>query len=235
MSVSGEIDLLERRAQSISGRGYRRHWLIVYAEGLKAKIEQAEFALDELTKIISQIGNTVSATSPNAFLPGNDVYFYSDGFWAFVYSTLDVLAQVLNQALKLGIDEEDVSFGRLNRELEQHPTYAGTAIQKRVHECKVSRPYHWLRKYRNCSIHRRRVYIGREAMAVGTPEYHRASSTGKITVGAYSVGKLTLCDDPYELKMEMKRARTIPEYMHEIKFKVLEHIEKILKATNPVR
>lgn len=235
MSVSEEIDSLKNRAQNIiSPRGYRRDLLIVYAVGLRAKIEQAEFALNQLSNFIEEIGDTVTATAPQAFLPKSEIYFYSDTFWAFLYSSLDVLAQVINKALKLGMDEEDVTFGRLDRELEQHRTYAGTTIQKKVHGCKVSRTYHWLKKYRNCSVHRRRVYIRRQVQ-VGTPEYHRISSTGGIDVGAYNAGLFTLCDDPYMLKPETEKGRTIPDYMRETKAKILEYIEKILKSTEPIR
>jgi len=54
-------------------------------------------------------------------------------------------------------------------------------------------------------------------------------------MGAYSAGPFTLCDDPYTLKPETQRGRTIPSYMRETKAKILEQIEKILKATVPVR
>lgn len=235
MSVSHEIDSLQKRASIISRRGYRKDWLIVYSEGLRAKIQQAEFALNELTNLIDEIGETVSATRPEGLLPRSEIYFYCDTFWAFLYSSLDVLAQVVSQALKLSIDEEDVTFGRLDKKLEKDSSYSGTLIQKKIHECKVSRTYHWLKKYRNCSVHRRRVYIGRPPVQPGTPEYHRTSSTGSIEVGSYSVGQFILCDDPYTLKPEVKKDRTIPNYMRETKVKIFEYMEKILKSTKPVR
>lgn len=235
MSVSDEINSLRTRAEIISKRGSRLHRLIVYAEGLNAKIDQAEFALTQLTSFINDTGYTVTATTPEGFVPSSELYFYGDAFWTFLYSSLDVLAQVVNQALKLDIDEENVTFGRLAIELKQHSSYADTPIYNRVHNCKVSRWYHWLKKYRNCSVHRRRVYIGRQVFDVGTPEYHLASSTETIGVGAFNAGPFTLCDDPYTIKPKTDKRRTIPDYMRQTKEVILDHIVIILKSTYPVR
>ncbi len=225
MSVFEQVDLLMVRAQgNIPQRG-RREKLQIYAEGLKAKVRQTEFALSTLSEYNNQTDAVTTSTSGDEFLIQDKVYFYCDTFWTFLYSSLDVLGQTVNQALKLKLKERKVSFKTIVDHLCQ--TQNGQDVQKRFSQCARSKAFKNLDAYRNCSVHRRQICIEEER--------RRTSMMGGYSTGPGISVERFLCDNPLDMKPRTKQKRKIPDYMMEIRNKVHKQIENIIKAIEPVR
>jgi hypothetical protein len=87
-----------------------------------------------------------------------------------------------------------------------------------------------LDRYRNCSTHRRQIYIEEETKQVkGTAGYESSSTGPVITVVR------TLCDNPLGLNPKTDQKRKIPDYMVKTRKKILRHIEQVLKETKAVK
>ena len=120
MPLFDTVDAFRYSAVGIVNQVRRRQRIELYCEGLKAKARQADYALRELSKLENQTDNTVTPTDPDEPLIQERVEFYCDTFWAFLYSCLDVLGQITNQAIRLGLDEKDVSFKRIANTLQNN-------------------------------------------------------------------------------------------------------------------
>jgi len=228
MSVFDKIDSFVDEARAIIPQETRSRKLKLYAEGLKAKITQVNFALERLSEFDNKTDDTTTSTAQDAFTITDQVHFYSDTFWTFLYSSLDVLGQVVNQAMNLGFDEKNVSFEQVNSKLQGN-RYRQSGIAKKFAECVRSKAYKNVDRYRNCSTHRRQIYIQEEIKTVKGTAGYRTSSTGPIVTVVR-----TLCDDPYALSPKIDQRRKIPEYMEKTRRNILSQIEKILKETKPV-
>lgn len=200
----------------------------LYTEGLKAKVTQVNFALDKLSDFSNISDDTTTSTGQDGITITDKVHFYSDTFWTFLYSSLDVLAQVVNQAMNLGFDEKNVSFDQVHSKLQGNK-YKQSAIAKKFRECVKSNAFKNLDRYRNCSTHRRQIYIEEEVKKVKGTAGYQSSSTGPV------VNVLrTLCDDALVLNPKTDQNRKIPDYMIKTRGKILQHIEQILKEIRPV-
>jgi len=223
VDVLEEIESFKKRSKIIPQKT-RVQKIQLYSEGLKAKMKQAEFALDSIKSFEQQSDQSTSSTANNALSISEKIEFYCDAFWTFLYSSLDVLAQIINQALKLKLDEKHVSFKYVEKILCQK--HSNLKIQKSFTACKKSNPYKNLDDYRNCSIHRRQIYIKEERKTV------RHTAGYKTTTAALEENiQRTLCDNPLQLSPRTKQQRKIPDYMEDSKNKLFAHIAKILKET----
>ena len=229
MTVFDKINSCVDQVNSKIPQKTRKQKLKLYTEGLKAKIIQVNFALDKLSEFNNKTDDTTTSTAQDAFTVTDQVHFYSDTFWTFLYSSLDVLAQVLNQAMNLGFDEKNVSFDQVNSKL-QGSRYKGSAVAKKFTECVKTNAFKNLDRYRNCSTHRRQIYIEEEIKQLkGTAGYQSSSTRPVVTVVR------TLCDDPLVLNPKTNQNRRIPSYMTKTRDKILEHVEQILKETEAVK
>ena len=203
--------------------------LHLYAEGLKAKITQVRFALEKLSDSHNRTLEVLTDTAPEEFSIDETVHFYCDTFWTFLYSTLDVLGQIVNQSLKLGLLEKHVGFKSVHEKL-QGKQYNTTVIAQRVHACIRSLAFRNLDKYRNCSTHRRQIYILAKTTSLrGTSGYHQTSTNPVSTVVR------TICDDPLDMSPKINQGRQIPDYMIKTRGDILSLITLILEATNHVK
>lgn len=226
MAVTDQINSLVQRADSTIKGKTRRQKLRLYAEGLKAKIKQADFALSNLSTYAGRTDEIVTPTDPEEPTIADHVHFYCDSFWTFLYSSLDVLGQIVNQALDLKQREKDVGFKQIAQVVSSNSSVA--ILGKKLSSMIRSRAFKSLDDYRNCSTHRRQIYIEeRKTIVTGTAGYR--SSTGPI-----ETVQRVLCDNPLELNPKTRRNRIIPEYMEQIRDEILSGMEKILKAVNPV-
>jgi hypothetical protein len=219
-----EIENLIEKSKDISSKK-RRDKVFLYSEGLKAKLEQVDYTLTYLEQFENRSDETESTTDENAFSINMQVHFYCDSFWTFLYSSLDVLSQVVNQTMKLELDEKNVSFLSVKGKLGGKQ-YNNTKVFKQYLATCNSYPYKNLEKYRNCSTHRRQIYIEEVLSSVkvkGTPGYSTTAS------GSNSLKRL-LCDDPLTLKPKMTQNRQIPDYMNDTKIKIIKSILGIVKA-----
>ena len=227
MNVLDEIESVKKRSKIIPQKT-RVQKIELYSEGLKAKMKQAQFALDSIKSFAQQSDQATSSTANNDFSISETIGFYCDSFWTFLYSSLDVLAQIINQALKLNLKEKEVSFKFVEKKLCQN--HSNSKIQKRFTACEKSNSFKNLDAYRNCSTHRRQIYIKEETKTVK----HTAGYKTTTAVSVESIERI-LCDNPLELSPRTKQQRKIPDYMEDGKNKLFAHIAKILKDTSPTK
>jgi hypothetical protein len=224
MGLFDSADSFLLRADSVVLQEVRKQKLKLYCEGLKAKARQVDFALSELIAMENQADATVTSTNQDEPSIQCRVEFYCDSFWAFLYSCLDVMAQVLNQSMKLSCDEKLVSFKSVKKHLENHQN--GTAAYKAVDECSKCRAFKNLDRYRNCSTHRRQIYVKEEVKLVRHPAGYQTITTGdNITV------ERILCDNPLDVTPKTAQQRKIPLYLQTTRNQIFAHIEKILDVT----
>lgn len=169
----------------------------LYSTGVKAKLRNAEFALTNLENLYHQENNSIFIPD---FTTLESIHFYIDSFFAFLYSAFDVIAQVINQKLRIGIDENKVSIKKIKGELEQY--HNGTIIQQNISDLIVTNFFKNLERYRNCSTHRRQIYIeSKTTTKSGTPAY---SVSGPLI----EINRL-LCDNPLTLTPTMRQKREL--------------------------
>jgi hypothetical protein len=221
------INALIEKSKTIQSKS-RQAKVKLYCEGLKAKLEQVSFALSSVDSFSNRSDETVSTTEKNAPSIAMQVAFYCDTFWTFLYSSLDVLSQIVNQAMALDLKEKDVSFNQIKNKLGGN-AYQNTEIYKYITECYKLRAFKNLENYRNCSTHRRQIYIEEvcETKSIRrTAGYNPTATTNNTTI----VVTRTLCDDPLTQKPQIKKKRIIPQYMAETQNNIIKAIKEIVKA-----
>jgi hypothetical protein len=224
--VFKQIDGLLARSKEVVSKS-RQEKIKLYSEGLKTKLSQVQYALARLESFNNRTDDMESTTDKDDASITQKVNFYCDTFWTFLYSSLDVLSQIINQALKLGLDEENVKFKSVEGKLQGN-AHKSLSVAKKYSECRNSHCYSNLDKYRNCSIHRRQIFIVETiTKQKTTPGYSTASEITTVT--------RFLCDDPLTVKPKINQNRDIPKYMVDTKEKVIKHIDTILEETQPIK
>ncbi|HOT73344.1 MAG TPA: Cthe_2314 family HEPN domain-containing protein [Anaerohalosphaeraceae bacterium] len=227
VEIIQSIDALIEKSKIIQSKR-RQAKVKLYCEGLKAKLEQVSFALSSVDGFSQRSDETVSTTEKNAPSIAIQVAFYCDAFWTFLYSSLDVLSQIVNQTMALGLKEKDVSFNQIKNKLGGN-AYLNTEIYKKITKCYKSRAFKNLENYRNCSIHRRQIYIEEVCETKNirrTAGYNSTATTNNATI----VVTRTLCDNPLTQKPQIKQKRIIPAYMAETQTNIIKSIKEIVKA-----
>ena len=219
MTVYDEIDSMNARASRAAGQraSCRIH---LYSEGTKAKLKNAQFALSSLKDLTSQT-DAPSASGCPEFQVEEKVHFYVDSFFAFLYSTFDVISHVVNQALRLRIDEDKVSFNQVKKELDR--VRSGSNVQQTFSAISRSDHFKNLDKYRNCSTHRRQIYI--KVRIVTTTETPGYSASGVITTV-----ERVLCDDPLNLRPSLAQNRELLRYCSDMLAKVESSVVRIART-----
>jgi hypothetical protein len=161
---------------------------------VSAKLRQADYALGQIRSLATGEFTTGQSGISTA-LPGTSnedrLHFYVDAFFAFLYSTFDVLGQVVNQAQGLGLKEKDASFKNVRNVLQNN----ASALSKKLVRVAKSRNFKKLEAYRNCSTHRRRIYI--ETTTV-------SGTSGYSLTPTVQLPKHLLADDPLALVLKPK-------------------------------
>ena len=227
MSITNAVGAFKTRALDAIPQLRRKNSLKVYCEGLKAKAAQADFALQQLGDLENQSDATRTSTDPSEPTIQQRVEFYCDSFWAFLYSCLDVLSQIANQALKLGLDERQVSFKKVKSHLEA--TMRGTSQDRAFHSCFRRNAFKNLDRYRNCLLHRRQIYVKTEIHL----EQHSAGYQTTTTRDTETVVRV-LCDNPLDPTSRTTQRRRIPEYLERTRDRVFQDVETVLNAITPV-
>jgi Cthe_2314-like HEPN len=198
MSAHDDLDAMVGRLTSAHTKA-RNRLIRLYALGVKAKLRQAEYAFQRLEELVPQ----AEPVPPADFAVAERVEFYVDSFFAFLYSSLDVLGQVINQAHKLGLDERKVSFNTVETKLKT--AAAGTPLQTRLSKLSGSHLIGNADNYRNCSTHRRQIYIQvKKTEFTGTAAY---DATGPVV----TVTRI-LADNPLDHHPRVDQQREILAY-----------------------
>lgn len=227
MGLFDDIEQVAKCAEEIISQQRRRRRIRIYAEGLKAKLWQAQYALDRAGELAGLSDTSVSSTEPHRPPFDKSCAFYCDSFWTFLDSSLDVLGQFLNQALHFDLDEQHVYFHQAANRIKQESSRFA-ALDQEMKCLKASDAFKNLRKYRNCSTHRRQICI-EERTRRRTPGY--ASSSG----GAPEEVVRILCDNPLALTPSFRQNREIPAYMDKTQSRIHKAICDILATVEPVK
>jgi len=209
LAVNESIDTLLRR---LTRRGLNTATTRLYAEGIKAKLQASRFALDNLRGLEHiesntqvQDGSAVQVTQ-SLLTTDDKVNFYCECLWDFLRSSLDILAQLVNELRSLNMNERYVDYKQIARKLKS--TEEGTPLQQAIGNCLRSTTFRNLEEYRHCSIHRRRVFIETRTHTMsttGTPDYHYAGAN-ITTVERY------LCKNPWDLQPRVDDTRPVAAY-----------------------
>jgi len=210
LTVNESIDKLLRR---LSRKGLNTATVSLYAEGIKAKLQATRFALENLRGLehieetAQAKGGTTSLTAQSLLTIEDKVNFYCECFWHFLRSSLDILAQLINELRSLHISERRVDFKQVAEELKR--TAQGTLLEKAVNNCRKGDAFKNLEEYRHCSMHRRRVFIETRTHTMsttGTRDYYSYAGTSVTTVERY------LCRNPWDLHPKVDDKRPVVGY-----------------------
>jgi hypothetical protein len=190
----------------------------LYSLGVKAKLRHAEFAYERIRDLTFRIESSPDSTLPETFSTQEQTHFYVDAFFAFLYSAFDVVSHVVNAEYKLGLNERKTSFDSINRELSNK--WSGTAIQLLYSKISRKQYFRALDKYRNCSTHRRQIFIQTIRTTVTSTPGYDASTTMQGTQNF-------LCDNPLSRKPKITQKRELIFYCGEMLRRVMDEIENI--------
>ncbi len=229
MDLFEKIDLLVKETEGVGCRESRQARIGLYAEGLKSKLTEAEFAIRKLMEISGQSDKFLTPTQDDAPTIEDQVYFYTDAFFAFIYASLDVMAQFVNQIMKLKLSEDKTDFKKLNNKLQGNQ-HKNKRVAKILKQCLRSHPLQRLDKYRNCVLHRRHIYFNESIAGSKGSAGYAAIATGDVQVVVR-----VLCDNPYDIKPSINYKHGIPDFMIDMQQKITNYISQILDVTEPVR
>ncbi|MBK8947190.1 MAG: hypothetical protein IPM32_18270 [Ignavibacteriae bacterium] len=220
MSFITEINNLITRVNDPSKftDAQRRERVILYANGIESKNKQASFAL----ALINSLSNQTPSNTRDAY--GYDdydkIHFYSDTFWALERSILDVLSQIVNQTENLGLDERSCDFTRVINYIQANHNHS--PLLPLLSTLRNLQEYTQLDEYRNCSMHRRQVYLEYQqtSRAYTTPGYGNAS-------GSVISHEWIVCENPLDVIPAITLRRLITPYCQNI-FDIIENNVKTI-------
>lgn len=185
---------IDRLITNIATTGIDTSKAIVYSEGLKAKLRQAEFALSNLKRLY----NVPEQANTQDYLTIEQQFsFFCDCFWDFLRSSIDIFAQLINEIKLLNIPEKQVDIKKVASKVNSEMT--GTSLDVEIQSLLNSNTFKKLEDYRHCSTHRRPIYIETHTSVKtisGTLGYTSGTS-GMTTINRY------LCVNPWELNPNM--------------------------------
>jgi len=137
----------------------------------------------------------------------------------FLRSSIDILAQLINELRLLSIDEDIVSFYRVLNAMNQ-PPMSVTPLFKALRSCERSWAFKELNSYRRCSTHRRQACIFGVPVSIPQPlgRVYEYMSTSTTSINRY------LCSNPSRLRPRPSFKRPLIAYNEQI----LKEIEKRL-------
>jgi len=221
MKYKDKIEKVQNKLLSVVGNSkVKTRKINIYINGLYGKFENAEYALDKIKEITQETG-TYSAYTPEI---DPEIHFYVDSFFAFLYSCLDVLAQILNQYYvelnRLNLDEKQISFKKILRKIKNNNI--NLPVNLKFEKVMSSRFFRNLDKYRNCSTHRHQIYIEREQKTISATAGY-ISATDEIPTVLWII-----CDDPLKLKPSIKQRRDLYNYSKRMYDNIKRKIENII-------
>ena len=184
----------------------------LYAEQVEAKFRNARFSLYKLQELKQPIAVDSSISSSTLLDNRELINFYCDCFWDFLRSSIDILAQLINERTSLGLNEKTVDIKKVAANLNQtlHPH-----LKTSVDYLLGLQAFKKLEDYRHCSIHRRQVYIEtreQEESILGTRGYSSSTSeTKKLTYVSH------ICRRPWDLTTpDIDYSKTVDMFCQEL-------------------
>jgi hypothetical protein len=220
MNIQDTIDSLERSSASIREKS-RRNRFRLYLAGVEAKLKQVDYSLEILSGYADKYDDFTSSTEREQLSIKEQVEFYTDTFWILIFSSLDIVAQIINQVYYFDLDEKSVSFKGIEGKITSQ--CGSTNLEKEYLSLKNSNLFKNCDRYRNCSAHRRPIYI-EEAITHVT---HTKGYTVSGTAPMQGVER-TLCENPLEPVPKCNQGRKLPYYLIYTSDKIKERLIKIL-------
>lgn len=201
----------------------------LYTEGIRGKLRLARHCTEALSIIEDLDESTLqvtsfSSTSALKLSTDDQVLFYCESLWSLLRSSIDILAQLINELRSLGMSERQVDFNGINNRMRS--TELGSPLQKAMQSLEKSRAFRDLSEYRRCCTHRRQVFVKKDMQQItqsssGTPGYTHIYTD--LSTQTTSVTRF-LCDNPWDVNPHVDGTRPVAAYNQMI----LEHIEKRL-------
>ena len=188
------------------------------SKGLLAKLKQADYALSQLEKCTKEVADDVSIK--DSFPIKDKVQFFSDSFWAFLRASLDVLAQIINQTNKLGLDEKDTSFNQVVQ--KQTNKQRASPLTAQLNKLKGSTYFKNADRYRNCSLHRRQIYLEKRVTEI-------EPTNGYSISGPLRTSSWLICDNPLVVRPKTEQGRDLSSYCKKCKVRIEESTNRIVK------
>jgi len=123
VDIDTSFDRLLRR---LSQRGSLTDKAKVYTEGVRGKIKQVDYALSRIQSLETMetfrtsthdTGSLLSDTTRNI---NEQITFYCGSVWDNLWSSINILAQLLNELMSLGVDEARVDFNNISNILQRN-------------------------------------------------------------------------------------------------------------------
>lgn len=189
----------------------------LYAEQVEAKFKSARYSLYKLKELERPIiisGGTASSEPLNNV---GKINFYCDCFWDFLRSSIDILAQLINERASCNLNEKSVDIKKVAQNLDPR---LYPQLKTSVDYLLKSSIFKTLEDYRHCSMHRRQVFINtqvQETQIVGTRGYDSTTSEEKRTQYISHI-----CHNPWDLNPDVDYSQTAATFCEEL----LKKIEK---------
>lgn len=198
----------------------------LYARQVEAKFKNTRYSLHKLQEFKLPVATGSSMASSTLLDNDELINFYCDCFWDFLRSSIDVLAQLINERTSLGLNERDVDI----KQVATHPNLTSyPQLKTPVNYLLSLQAFKKLEHYRHCSIHRRQVYIKtieQKESILGTRGYSSTTSdTKESTYVSY------LCRDPQDLTAtpDIDDSKTVDMFCQELLEKIERQMVAIIK------
>jgi hypothetical protein len=195
----------------------------LYFEGLRSKFKEADYALRRIKDLGVINVQFMTSSEQVYYLTEDKLRFYVDAFFAFSYSALDVMSQIINQKFNFFADEKDVKFKQVVGTLATS-TQNGTTLQQLCAGFRSTPEFTDLEAYRNCSTHRRHIYI---SLYQGPREH---GSRAYPTTTTIPTGYWLIWDDPNVLNPTTRKRRKLISYCDKTHKLVRRKVLEILRS-----
>jgi len=199
----------------------------LYAQQVEAKFKNARYSLHKLRglerPIIVGSGTILSEPLNNV----EKVNFYCDCFWDFLRSSIDILAQLINELTSRTLDERSVDIKKVAQNI--NPS-SYPQLKTAVDYLLRINVFNTLEDYRHCSMHRRQVYIetiAQESEILGTRGYDVStdSSTSEKKQTQYISH---ICRNPWDLTPDVDYSRTTAAFCEDLLKKIESRMVTII-------
>jgi len=229
ISIEDNVDLLLDR---LKRKGLSTPLSELYAKGVGGKFCLARHCIDmlayieHLDKSEIQVVSSLSMIQMTCnFSTYNQVLFYCESFWNILRSSIDILAQLVNELRSLGINERDVYFGNVNTRVQSN--LPNSPLQKAMRSLARSMVFRELNGYRRCVTHRRQVYVHKIRHAIsssGTEGYNYIDLSGEYT----TVDRF-LCRNPWDIDPIVDSSRHVAGFNSKMLQKIEKRMNTIIK------
>jgi hypothetical protein len=197
--LKDSIESLIQRFGTLSPK--RRRLLQMYLLGLEDRLKQVDFCLSMLKSLSGNSTNMTSTTTGITFDVDRQAEFYCDTFWTWVYSSLDILAQIINQTENLKFDENKASFDKIIQDIQNnHPTLPILPFLQKINKARFRK---WTKAYRNCANHRRPINLWHVRETVKQTRSYQTSTAPIEKTVRY------ICDHTMTLKPNLKTKKNL--------------------------